>query len=145
MRYSTVLDNDQAGGTFNVECVGTTQGRAEGCVVLHPNALGIFGYSFLYENADTLVDVPLDGVKAEIETIASGEYPLSRPLFFYVKDAHRGVIPNLQEFVAEYMSENALGDNGYLGERGLVSLPEDERAELVERVTSGEGDFAVTE
>ncbi|WP_304620112.1 substrate-binding domain-containing protein [Paracoccus sediminilitoris] len=110
-----------------------------------PNALGIFGYSFLYENADTLVDVPLDGVKAEIETIASGEYPLSRPLYFYVKDAHRGVIPNLQEFVAEYMSENALGDNGYLGERGLVSLPEDERAELVERVTSGEGDFAVTE
>lgn len=110
-----------------------------------PNALGIFGYSFLYENTDTLIDVKLNGVDAEIETIASGDYPLSRPLYFYVKDAHRGVIPNLQEFVAEYMSENALGDAGYLAERGLVSLPEDERAELVERVTSGEGEFAVTE
>lgn len=110
-----------------------------------PNALGIFGYSFLYENMDTLIDVHLNGVDAEMETIASGEYPLSRPLFFYVKDAHRGVIPNLQEFVEEYMSENALSDTGYLSERGLVALPVDERAELQTRVTSGEGDFAVTE
>lgn len=110
-----------------------------------PNALGIFGYSFLYENIDTLVDVPLDGVSPSLETIGSGDYPLSRPLYFYVKDAHRGVIPNLQEFVAEYMSENALGNAGYLAERGLVSLADAERAELQARVTSGEGEFAVTE
>ncbi|TJZ90862.1 phosphate ABC transporter substrate-binding protein [Paracoccus gahaiensis] len=110
-----------------------------------PNALGIFGYSFLYENTDTLVGVPLDGVEIELATIASGDYPLSRPLYFYVKDAHRGVIPNLQEFVEEYMSDNALGDGGYLSERGLVTLPEDERAELQARVTSGEGDFAAAE
>ena len=110
-----------------------------------PNALGIFGYSFLYENTDTLIDVKLNGVDAEIETIASGEYPLSRPLFFYVKDAHRGVIPNLQEFVTEYMSENALAPTGYLAERGLVALPDDERAELQARVTSGEGEFSVAE
>ncbi|TJZ84347.1 substrate-binding domain-containing protein [Paracoccus hibiscisoli] len=110
-----------------------------------PNALGIFGYSFLYENQDTLIDVKLNDVDAEIETIASGEYPLSRPLFFYVKDAHRGVIPNLQEFVTEYMSENALAPTGYLAERGLVALPDDERSELQARVTSGEGEFSVAE
>ncbi|ODT58336.1 MULTISPECIES: substrate-binding domain-containing protein [Paracoccus] len=110
-----------------------------------PNALGIFGYSFLYENTDTLIDVKLNNVDAEIETIASGEYPLSRPLYFYVKDAHRGVIPNLQEFVTEYMSENALSSTGYLSERGLVALPDDERGELQARVTSGEGEFSVAE
>ncbi|MDM7458712.1 MAG: substrate-binding domain-containing protein, partial [Paracoccus sp. (in: a-proteobacteria)] len=110
-----------------------------------PNALGIFGYSFLYENTDTLIDVKLNGVDAELDTIASGEYPLSRPLFFYVKDAHRGVIPNLQEFIEEYMSEEALAPNGYLAERGLVSLPDEERAELRERVVAGEGSFSVEE
>lgn len=102
-----------------------------------PNALGIFGYSFLYENSDSLKAVKLAGVDAGMETIASGEYPLSRPLYFYVKNAHRGVIPNLQEFVDEYMSENALAAGGYLEERGLVALPDDERAALQESVRTG--------
>ncbi|MFN3276339.1 MAG: substrate-binding domain-containing protein [Paracoccus sp. (in: a-proteobacteria)] len=110
-----------------------------------PNALGIFGYSFLYENTDTLIDVKLNGVDAELDTIASGEFPLSRPLYFYVKDAHRGVIPNLQEFVEAYMAEDALAADGYLAERGLVSLPDDERADLQARVASGEGEFMVAE
>lgn len=110
-----------------------------------PNALGIFGYSFLYENTDTLKDVKLDGVESAMATIASGDYPLSRPLYFYVKNAHRGVIPNLQEFVDEYMSENALAAGGYLEERGLVALPDDERAALQESVRTGSVKLEVTE
>ncbi|MDP5306563.1 substrate-binding domain-containing protein [Paracoccus spongiarum] len=110
-----------------------------------PNALGIFGYSFLFENKDTLKDVKLNGVEAGMETIASGDYPLSRPLYFYVKNAHRGVIPNLQEFVEEYMSENALAPGGYLEERGLVALPDDERGALQESVVSASAKLDVTE
>ncbi|SNT68504.1 substrate-binding domain-containing protein [Paracoccus seriniphilus] len=110
-----------------------------------PNALGIFGYSFLFENRDTLKDVKLNGVESTMETIASGDYPLSRPLFFYVKNAHRGVIPNLQEFVEEYMSENALAPGGYLEERGLVALDDAERAALQEAVTTGSVKLEVTE
>ncbi len=110
-----------------------------------PNAMGIFGYSFLFENQDTLKDVKLNGVEAGMETIASGDYPLSRPLYFYVKNAHRGVIPNLQEFVDEYMSENALAPGGYLEERGLVALPDDQRATLQEAVSTASVKLEVTE
>lgn len=110
-----------------------------------PNALGIFGYSFLFENTDSLKAVKLGGVDAGMETIASGDYPLSRPLYFYVKNAHRGVIPNLQEFVDEYMSENALAAGGYLEERGLVALPDDERAALQESVRTGSVKLDVAE
>jgi phosphate transport system substrate-binding protein len=92
------------------------------------NALGIFGYSFLYENLDTLQAVNIEGVAPDADTIASGDYPVSRPLFVYVKNAHRGVIPNLQEFVEEFVSEEAMGPGGYLSERGLVPLQDDVRA-----------------
>ncbi len=91
------------------------------------NALGIFGYSFLYENTDKLKDVAINGVEANFETIASGEYPVSRPLFIYVKNAHKGVIPGLTEFVDEYVSEAAFGEDGYLSERGLIPLPAEQR------------------
>ncbi len=99
-------------------------------------ALGIFGYSFLYENMDTLKAVAINGVEPSLEAIADGSYPVSRPLFFYVKNAHRGVIPGLDDFVAEYMSENALASDGYLAERGLVSLPDAERGKLQDEVTN---------
>ncbi|NAZ36702.1 PstS family phosphate ABC transporter substrate-binding protein [Rubellimicrobium sp. CFH 75288] len=102
-----------------------------------PNAMGIFGYSFLYENLDTLKDVNINGVEANLDTIASFEYPIARPLYIYIKNAHRGVIPNLQEFVEEYMSEDALARDGYLAERGLVSLPDDVRAQTQEAVIAG--------
>jgi phosphate transport system substrate-binding protein len=101
-----------------------------------PNALGIFGYSFLFENTDTLVGVNINGVEPTSETIAAFDYPIARPLYFYVKNAHRGVIPGLNEFIAEYASENALGDGGYLQERGLVVLADDVRADLVNRLTN---------
>ncbi len=101
------------------------------------DALGIFGYSFLFENEDTLKGVKLDGVAPNFDTIADKSYPVSRPLYFYVKNDHRGVIPGLNEFVEEYMSEDALAPGGYLSERGLVPLVDDRRAELQERVLDG--------
>jgi phosphate transport system substrate-binding protein len=83
-------------------------------------AVGIFGYSFLEENRDKLKGAVVDGVSPTFETVASGKYPASRPLFIYVKKAHIGVIPGINEFIAEYTSEKALGDEGYLSEKGLI-------------------------
>jgi phosphate transport system substrate-binding protein len=101
------------------------------------NALGIFGYSFLFENSDTLKAVSIDGVAPSFETIADGSYGVSRPLYIYVKNAHKGVIPGLDEFVAEYVSEESFGEGGYLSERGLIPLPEAERATVRDAVTAG--------
>lgn len=92
------------------------------------NALGIFGYSFLFENSDTLKAVKIAGVEPTFASIESGEYTISRPLFFYVKNAHRGVIPGLQEFIEEYTSEEAMASGGYLSERGMVPLGDQVRA-----------------
>ncbi|WP_371055431.1 substrate-binding domain-containing protein [Rhodosalinus sp. K401] len=101
------------------------------------NAMGIFGYSFLFENLDTLKPVSIDGVDPDPDTIADGAYPISRPLFFYVKNAHRGVIPGLNEFIAEYMSEDAMAPGGYLTERGMVALGDARRAEVQDAVLNG--------
>jgi phosphate transport system substrate-binding protein len=101
------------------------------------NALGIFGYSFLFENSDTLKAVAVDGVAPNADTIADGSYTVSRPLYFYVKNAHRGVIPGLEEFVAEYVSDQSFGEEGYLSERGLIVLPEEQRARIADAATSG--------
>jgi len=86
----------------------------------NPTAVGIFGYSFLEENLDKLKGAVVDGVSPTFETVASGKYPASRPLFIYVKKAHIGVIPGISEFIAEYTSEKALGEEGYLAEKGLI-------------------------
>ncbi len=99
-----------------------------------PNAIGIFGYSFLYENADKLKGVKINGVAPDFATIADGSYPVSRPLFFYVKNAHRDVIPGMNDFITEYMSEEALGPDGYLAERGLTPLDDAARAKTQENV-----------
>ncbi len=100
------------------------------------NALGIFGYSFLYENQDTLKAVSVDGVAPSTETIADGSYKVSRPLYIYVKNAHRGVIEGLDEFVTEYVSDESFGEGGYLSERGLIPLSEEERTKVREAVTA---------
>jgi phosphate transport system substrate-binding protein len=86
----------------------------------NPAAVGIFGYSFLEENLDKLKGAVVDGVSPTFESVASGKYPASRPLFIYVKKAHVGVIPGINEFIAEYTSEKALGEDGYLSEKGLI-------------------------
>jgi phosphate transport system substrate-binding protein len=101
------------------------------------NALGIFGYSFLFENQDTLKAVAVDGVAPNAETIADESYGVARPLFIYVKNAHRGVIPGLQEFVDEYVSEESFGPGGYLEERGLIPLSDEDRETTRQVVSEG--------
>jgi phosphate transport system substrate-binding protein len=89
-----------------------------------PNAVGVFGLSFYENNADTLQVATMSGVTPSTESIASGEYPVSRPLFFYVKMAHLDVIPGLQEYVEFFVSDDMAGPDGPLAEYGLVSDPE---------------------
>ncbi|WP_312596982.1 substrate-binding domain-containing protein [Brevundimonas sp.] len=91
-----------------------------------PGSLGVFGYSFLEQNLDTVKAETIDGVSPTADTIASGAYPLSRSLYIYVKKAHIGVIPGLQQFVQEFLSEGSAGKGGYLADRGLIPLPEDQ-------------------
>ncbi|MCR9104089.1 MAG: substrate-binding domain-containing protein [Gammaproteobacteria bacterium] len=91
----------------------------------NPAALGIFGYSFLEENGDKVQGSVIDGVAATFDTIAGGEYPVSRPLYFYLKGAHVGKIPGIQEYALEFTSDRAMGEDGYLLDRGLIPLPYD--------------------
>ena len=102
-----------------------------------PNALGIFGYSFLYENQDKLQGVKIASTTPSFETIADHSYGLSRPLFIYIKNAHRKVIPGMDEFLAEYTSDEAMGPDGYLHERGLVVLSPEQLKEMQERAKNG--------
>jgi len=95
----------------------------------NPDALGIFGFSFLDQNADKLQGSEISGVRPEFEAIADGSYPVSRPLFFYVKKAHASVIPGIAEFLAEFTSDSAWGEDGYLADKGLIPMPEAEREE----------------
>jgi phosphate transport system substrate-binding protein len=88
----------------------------------NPKALGIFGYSFLEENVSKIEGSHIDGVEPNFDNIASGKYPVSRPLFIYVKKAHLGVIPGLREFVAEFVSDRSMGGEGYLADKGLIPL-----------------------
>ncbi len=93
----------------------------------NPKALGIFGFSFLEQNRDKVQGAQIDGVAPTFETISSGQYPVSRSLFFYVKKAHIGTIPGIPEYVTEFTSEAAWGPEGYLADKGLIPLPEKER------------------
>ena len=93
-----------------------------------PRQLGIFGYSFLEQNADKVQGAHIDGVAPEFDSIAAGRYPVSRPLFFYVKKAHVGVIPGISEYLAEFTSDAATGEFGYLTDSGLIPLSEQDRA-----------------
>jgi phosphate transport system substrate-binding protein len=86
----------------------------------NPGAVGVFGYSYLEENMDKLKGAVVDGVSPSFETVSSGKYPASRPLFIYIKKAHVGVIPGIKEFIDEYVSEKALGSEGYLADKGLI-------------------------
>jgi len=94
----------------------------------NPKALGIFGYSFLDQNADTIQGSSINGKKPTFENIAGGKYPVSRPLFFYVKKDHIGAVPGIKEFMAEFTSEKAWGSEGYLADKGLIPMSESERA-----------------
>jgi len=93
----------------------------------NPSAVGIFGFSFLDQNTDKLRGSFVDGVQPTFDAIADGQYPVSRPLYFYVKKAHSQVIPGMREYLQEFTSEKAWGADGYLSERGLIPLPDAER------------------
>ncbi|MEO6185368.1 MAG: PstS family phosphate ABC transporter substrate-binding protein, partial [Steroidobacteraceae bacterium] len=102
----------------------------------NPKALGIFGYSFLEENISQLQGATVDGVAPTFDNIASSKYPVSRPLFIYVKKAHIGVIPGLREFVTEYMSDRSMGGEGYLADKGLVPMSAAELAKVRSNVSA---------
>lgn len=92
----------------------------------NPGGVGVFGYSFLEENADKVQGAKVDGVVPDFDSISEGKYPVSRSLYFYVKGAHVGKIPGIQEYAIEFTSNKAMGEDGYLAERGLIPLHEDE-------------------
>jgi len=89
-----------------------------------PHAVGILTFSYLDQNGDKIQAATIDGQVATYDNIATGKYPVSRPLFFYVKKAHVGVIPGIKEYIAEFTSEKAWGKEGYLAEKGLIAMPD---------------------
>ncbi len=96
------------------------------------DAFGIFGFSFLDQNADKVQGSTIDGVAPEFELIADGSYPVSRAMYIYVKKAHVGAVPGIEEFLAEFTSENAWGEEGYLTDKGLIPMPAEERKRYAE-------------
>jgi phosphate transport system substrate-binding protein len=119
-RFKRVCDSIREDGSY-VEA-GENDNLIVQKLEANPKALGIFGYSFLEENLSKIEGSQIDGVAPTFENIASGKYPVSRPLFIYVKKAHLGVIPGLKEFVAEYVSDRSMGSEGYLADKGLIPL-----------------------
>jgi len=93
----------------------------------NPKALGIFGFSFLDQNSDKVQGAVIDGKKLSFESIADGVYPISRPLYFYVKKSHIGKVPGIEAFLKEFTSEAAWGDEGYLTDKGLIPLAKEKR------------------
>ncbi len=101
------------------------------------NGIGVFGLSFYENNADKLKVATVNGIVPSTETIASGEYPVSRPLFFYVKKAHLGVIPGLKEYVEFFTDDQMIGPDSPLAAYGLVAAPEAEREEIRKAFVAG--------
>ncbi|MFC3057456.1 substrate-binding domain-containing protein [Paenirhodobacter populi] len=93
-------------------------------IAANKNAIGVFGLSFYQNNTDKLRVATVDGVTPSVETVAKGEYPVSRPLYFYVKKAHIGVVPGLQEYIDFFVSDDMAGPDGPLAAYGLVPDPE---------------------
>jgi phosphate transport system substrate-binding protein len=96
-------------------------------LVANPDALGVFGYSFLDQNTDAIQGSSVGGSPPTFENIATGKYPVSRSLYIYVKNAHIGSVPGIREYLAEFTSEKAIGDYGYLSDKGLIPAPKQER------------------
>ncbi|WP_343502330.1 substrate-binding domain-containing protein [Alloyangia pacifica] len=104
------------------------------------NGVGVFGLAFYENNTDKLKVATMSGIEPSTETIASGDYPVSRPLYFYIKKAHIGVIPGLKEFAEFFVADEIAGPDGPLANYGLVSDPElaDTQAKVADEVTMGE-------
>ena len=97
-------------------------------LVANPNAMGVFGFSYLDQNRDQVKGAVVDGVTPTFDSIASGKYKVSRSLFFYVKKDHIGSIPGIREYMAAFMDDKAIGNDGYLLDKGLIPLPQDMRS-----------------
>lgn len=102
----------------------------------NPNALGIFGFSFLEENAAKVQGSKVEGVEPNFETIADKSYSISRPLYFYVKNNHVGVVPGIEEYVAEFTKDSTWGPEGYLVERGMIPLNDELRSKFASNAKS---------
>ena len=102
----------------------------------NPGALGIFGYSFLDQNRDKVQGSTINGIAPDFDTIADGSYPVSRSMYFYVKKAHVGVIPGIEEYIATFTDEDAWGPYGYLADKGLIPLPDADREAMRMQATA---------
>ena len=102
----------------------------------NPKALGVFGFSFLEQSSDIVQGSHIGGIQPTFENISDGSYGISRSLFVYVKNGHVGKTKGLEEFVAELISEEAAGEYGYLADKGLIPLPEEELQEMQARASA---------
>ena len=119
------------GGTVDIDGDYTeTLGRLQA----NKTGVGVFGLSFYENNTDKLKVATISGVTPSVESISSGKYPVSRPLYFYVKKDHVGTIPGLKEYVEFFTSAKMIGPDGPLAEYGLVPMPEAEHKALLEKV-----------
>jgi len=103
----------------------------------NPDTVGVFGLSFYEQNTDTLKVATVNGVVPSPESVAAGEYPVSRPLFFYVKGQHIGIIPGIEEYVQFFLSEQMSGAGGSLEAAGLIPQPADKTAEVLASFEAG--------
>ncbi len=100
----------------------------------NPDSLGVFGFSFLDQNEDKVQGSLIEGVTPDFESIADKSYPISRPLYFYIKKAHVGVVPGIEGYLKEFVSEKAWGMDGYLAEKGMIPLGDELRVQYAESV-----------
>lgn len=131
-RYKAVCHTIREDGAF-VEA-GENDNLIVQKLQANPSAFGIFGFSFLDQNMEKVKGSLIDGVAPTFDAIADGDYPVSRPLFFYAKKAHVDVIPGLRGYLREFTSERAWGEEGYLSDRGLIPMPDVERGEVAAAV-----------
>ena len=157
--HKVILEGCKASGAYDILAAGTdAKSATAACIALrndgvsvdidgdytetlaritaNPTALGVFGLSFYENNTDRLQVATMDGVTPSVDTIASGEYPVSRPLFIYVKKAHLDAIPGLREFAEFFVSDEIADEDGPLAEYGLVADPE--LAETQDRLANEE-------
>ncbi len=133
-RYKAVCHTIREDGAF-VEA-GENDNLIVQKIDANPAAFGVFGFSFLDQNSDKIQGTKLNGVAPTFENIADGAYPVSRPLYFYVKKAHVGKVPGMEEFLAIYTSEAVWGPDGSLADRGLIPMPDEERKHIQANVKS---------
>ncbi|MFS1523677.1 PstS family phosphate ABC transporter substrate-binding protein [Microbulbifer sp. 2304DJ12-6] len=126
--YKAICHNVREDGAY-VEA-GENDNLIVNKLVANPNALGIFGFSFLDQNADKVQGSLIEGQAPTFDSIADQSYPVSRPLFIYVKKAHADVVPGIRQFLAEFTNARAWGEEGYLADKGMIPLPEEQRQQV---------------